>query len=221
MYPSAKPGKGPSPRSRTTPAAAKKTAPEAVSGRAFGSPVPATGVRRWRSATTISALQKQIADECGDNQALLSPLSDTPACSRPSRTPSSPRLPSGSVKPSISTTSGWKPTSASTFQTVLLQEFYSAVDYAPLATLACIKSLRVLISNNRYPLIERDANYMNDVSVNPDNTGQPTDYTFDANQMRLYPIPNGAYPMGLTGTQRFSTLSATPTPMPGRRMPST
>lgn len=153
-------------------------------------------------------LQNQIADECGDNQKLLAPLSASSGLLSPIQNAIQSAISKWERETFYFNDFRLEPTASSPFQTVILQEFYGAADYAPLATLACIKSMRVLISSNRYPVDERDANYLNMVSVNPLNTGQPTDYSFDVNQVRLYPIPNGAFPLGLTGTQRFSALVA-------------
>lgn len=151
-------------------------------------------------------LQKQIADECGDNQALLQPLSDSSGLLSPIQNAIQAAIAKWERVPFYFNDFRLEPTVASTFNTVAGQEFYGATDYAPLNTMASIKSLRVLISNNRYGLTERDANYLNIVSVSPTNRGQPTDYSYDAGQLRLYPIPDNAYPMGLTGAQRLAAL---------------
>lgn len=157
---------------------------------------------------TYIGLQKQIADECGDNQALLAPLSASSGLLSPIQNAIQSAISKWERETFYFNDFRLEPLTGGPFNTVILREFYGAADYAPLGTLACIKSMRVLISSNRYPVDERDANYLNMVSVNPLNTGQPTDYSFDANQVRLYPIPNGIFPIGLTGTQRLSALVA-------------
>jgi len=151
-------------------------------------------------------LQRQIADECGDNQALLSPLSDSALTLSPIQNAIQSAIAKWEREPFYFNDLRVEPTNASPFKTVVAQEFYSSWDYAGLATIAAIKSVRVLIGNNRYPLNQRDSNYMNDVSINPTNTGQPVDYSFDANQMRFFPIPDAIYPVGLTGTLRLAAL---------------
>lgn len=159
-------------------------------------------------SNTYIGLQKQIADECGDNQALLDPLSAGSGLLSPIKNAIQSGIAMWERETFYFNDFRLEPVAGGPFNTVILREFYGAADYAPLATLACIKSMRVLISSNRYPIEERDANYLNMVSVNPLNTGQPTDYSFDANQVRLYPIPNGVFPIGLTGTQRLTALAA-------------
>lgn len=92
------------------------------------------------------------------------------------------------------------------FNTVSGQEFYTSSDYAPIATLAHIDKMWALVSGNRYFINPRTSQYIADVSVNPTNTSIPVDYAFFAEQIRFYPIPNNAYPVGLLGTQRLATL---------------
>jgi len=102
-----------------------------------------------------------------------------------------------------------EPTNASPFILAPGQEFYTSADFAPLGTLARIINLRLLQGGqNRYSLDERDVNYLNDIAVNAAWRGLPTDYSFDQAQMlRIYPIPDVAYPVGIVGTQRFVTLA--------------
>lgn len=95
---------------------------------------------------------------------------------------------------------------ANAFNTAKGQEFYGASDYAPLATIAQLDRVTVLVSGNRYTLNPRTAPYLEDVSVNPSVQGQPTDYAYFAEQLRLYPIPDAAYPVSLLGTTRFAAL---------------
>ncbi len=44
------------------------------------------------------------------------------------------------------------------------------------------------------------------MSVNPIVQGQPIDYAYYAEQLRLYPIPDNAYAVSLLGTTRFAPL---------------
>jgi hypothetical protein len=96
---------------------------------------------------------------------------------------------------------------ANAFSTAQGQEFYGASDYAPLATIAHLDKVTVLVSGNRYTLAPRLAQYLEDVSVNPLVRGQPIDYAYYAEQLRLYPIPDNAYPVSLLGTTRFAALA--------------
>lgn len=153
-------------------------------------------------------LQRQIADELGDNQALLTPLSDAVGLLSPIQNAIQTAIAKWEREVFYFNDFRLEPVLNGPFNTVIGQEFYGAASYAPINTLASIKSVRVLVGSNRYTVRERDANYLNSVSVNPVNTGQPVDYSYDTGQLRFYPIPNGIYPVGLTGTQRLSALAA-------------
>ena len=96
---------------------------------------------------------------------------------------------------------------ANAFSTVKGQEFYGASDYAPLGTLAHIDKLSILISGNRFALTPRTAQYLEDVSVNSAVQGQPADYAYYGLQLRLYPIPDNAYPINILGTTRLAAIS--------------
>lgn len=98
-------------------------------------------------------------------------------------------------------------TPGATFNTVNKQEFYTSADWPLLATQPHIDKIWVLISGNRYTLNPRNEQYLSDTSVNPVVTGQPVDYALQAETLRLYPIPNGAYSITCEGTQRFATLT--------------
>lgn len=154
-------------------------------------------------------LQRQIADECGDNQALLTPLSDAVGLQSPIQNAIQSAIAKWERETFYFNDFRLEPILASPFQLVAAQEFYGATDYAPIATLACIKSVRVLQgSQNRFTLTERTSNYLNDIAVNDQWRGLPTDYSYDAQQLRIYPIPDVAYPVGLTGTLRLPALVA-------------
>lgn len=93
------------------------------------------------------------------------------------------------------------------FTTVVGQEFYTAADAAVIGTNPHIDKLWVYISGNRYSLNPRTEQYISDTSLNPSNNGQPIDYAYYAESIRMYPIPDGAYPCTIEGVQRFTTLT--------------
>ena len=92
------------------------------------------------------------------------------------------------------------------FMTASGQEVYGAAAAPLVASLAKIDKVTVLVSGNRYTLTPRTWQYLEDISVNPAVVGQPVDYAYYAEQLRFYPIPDNAYPVTLSGTQRFATL---------------
>lgn len=97
---------------------------------------------------------------------------------------------------------------ASAFSTVVGQEFYTSSDWADIATIQHIDKLSILISQNRYFMVPRTEQYMEDISMNTSWTGQPVDYSYYNFQIRFYPIPNGVYPVNVLGTKKFAALSA-------------
>lgn len=95
------------------------------------------------------------------------------------------------------------------FNTVAAQEFYTSTDWAEIPNLKHIDKLSVLIGSNRYYMVGRSQQYMEDVSVNPSNTGVPIDYAYYNQKLRFYPIPTSVYPVTFLGTKTFTELSAT------------
>ena len=67
--------------------------------------------------------------------------------------------------------------------------------------------MSILISGNRFALMPRTAQYLEDVSVNSAVQGQPADYAYYGLQLRLYPIPDNAYPINILGTTRLAAIS--------------
>jgi hypothetical protein len=157
------------------------------------------------SATYIQ-LQTRIADEIGDRSDLLGPLISTS-----SNSPIKRAIASAIAK--------WEREPfyfnevynnvTPLFTTVPAQEFYTTSDGAGIATAPYIMSLHALIGGDqRVPLTLRDWQYLDDIANNVSSTGQPTDWAYFGEQIRLYPIPDQAYPIRASRTQRFTALSA-------------
>lgn len=98
------------------------------------------------------------------------------------------------------------PGSASALVTAPHQEYISWDQYPLLIQMPHIRNIYVLAFGNRYPLHNRTPQWMDDQSVNPSWTGLPTDWCWQAGAIRLYPIPNGSYPLILAGTLRYAPL---------------
>lgn len=94
-----------------------------------------------------------------------------------------------------------------TFSTVLAQEFYGSSDLAIMPNIIKIDQAVITISGNRYPLNRRDWDYMEHVAMNPSTNGQPQDWCYYAEQIRLYPIPDAVYSIRLSGVFQLGTLS--------------
>lgn len=93
------------------------------------------------------------------------------------------------------------------FTTTAGQEFYTSADSAIIGSSPHFDKIWVLIAGNRYALNPRTEQYISDTSLNRIVTGQPIDYAMYAETMRLYPIPDGAYPITFEGTLRLPALA--------------
>jgi hypothetical protein len=151
---------------------------------------------------TYGQIQKQIADELGDRQDLLSPLSDSTVTLSP-------------IKNAIqSAVSKWERESfyfneaytQNLFSTISGQEFYGVGGSSVIATSPYLLRLHVLVDGNRYPLILRTWDYLDDISSTPTGGGMPVDYAYFAQQLRFYPIPDAAYAITISGTNRVPAL---------------
>ena len=96
-----------------------------------------------------------------------------------------------------------------TFTTSDNQEFYGSSDASWIATVNQIDALTITISSNRYTLHPRSYMYLEDASVQATSIGQPQDFSYYAKQIRLYPIPDGAYEVRASYSQKTTTLSDT------------
>lgn len=97
--------------------------------------------------------------------------------------------------------------SLSDLQTTLGKEFYSQPDLPTLISLPHISKAMVLAFDNRYPLIERTRQWVDDVSLSTQWQGLPTDWAMQGGDLRIYPIANGQYPLILDATIRFAPLA--------------
>ena len=170
-------------------------------------------------------LQARIADELGDRQALraynsTSALSGTPGFATYG----------GYIQDAIQTAIAKWERERFYFNEVLVdtplgagyypwmtsrgQEYYgdatSPVQWQgpKLSTIAKIDKMWALINAQRYAITARVFQYVADVSVNQAVLAYPTDFTWAADMGRFYPVPDGNYPIGFLGTQRFQPLVA-------------
>ena len=155
-------------------------------------------------------MQKQIADELGDRQDLLVPLSDSTLTLSPIQNAIQSAIAKYErerfyfndlqIKTPLTGPYPW--------MTVLGQEYYGDHDWTNpnLSSVASIKEMWVFVNQNRYEMFPRTAEYIAGISVNPAVVGYPTDYSYTGQQIRFYPIPDGNYPIGVLGTKRFDPL---------------
>ena len=151
---------------------------------------------------TYQDLQQVIADELGDRQDLMSPLADSGLTTSPIQNAIQSATQLWQYEPFWFT----EAYENNIFNTVQGQEFYTSADWPVLATSPYILRVHVLIANNRYPIKWRTWGYLEDTSVNPSVTGQPIDAAWLAGRMRLYPIPDGSYPLTFSLQELDSTL---------------
>lgn len=89
------------------------------------------------------------------------------------------------------------------------QEYYDSTDLSQIPNLVEIDSLTVDVNNTTYPLTERDWSYIDRVQTNAGYTGDPTDYVYYAQRLRMYPIPYTGRTFNISGVEKLATLSAT------------
>jgi hypothetical protein len=98
---------------------------------------------------------------------------------------------------------------STTFSTVADQEFYTSADAANIPNISEFDTLRITVTSNwNYPLIKRTYQEIDAWQSNANFTAYPTDYCRYDKSIRLYPIPNGAYTIRVSGTLLEATLSA-------------
>ncbi len=157
------------------------------------------------SATYIT-LQRTIADELGNHTSLLTPLSDSSLTLSPIQNAIQSAIAKWEREPFYF--NEVYNSSTPLFTTVSAQELYTTAAGAGIATAPDIYSLHALISTYRWPLTKQSWDWMEEASVNPAGRGQPTDWAYLAQTIRLYPIPDGAYPIRASRLQILTALSA-------------
>lgn len=94
-----------------------------------------------------------------------------------------------------------------TFSTKANQEFYGAADFADIPLLIEIDSLILSIQGSKSPL-RADDYWQMDATQNGGTYGPPRSYAYYAEQIRLYPIPDAAYPLIMSYHCRLPVLAA-------------
>lgn len=97
--------------------------------------------------------------------------------------------------------------SLANLQTVNGQEFYANQDLPVLVNMPHISKILVLAFGNRYPLNSRDPQWIDDQSISTTWQGLPTDWCWQSGALRIYPVPNGGYPLIIDATIRFPVMT--------------
>lgn len=96
---------------------------------------------------------------------------------------------------------------AITFNTVANQEFYTSSEHASIPNLLDIDSFLVTANNDTYQLTSRTYEWTEQTFSMSSIVGQPTDYAYYGQSLRLYPTPDDAYACRISAVVRLSALS--------------
>lgn len=154
-------------------------------------------------STNYVTLQRQIADELGDRQDLLSVLSGSSLTLSPIKNAIQSAIAKWEREPFYFN----ELSSLDLFDTVANQELYTTSDSALIATMSDLADIHIVVNGDRYVPTRRNWQYIEEISVSPTLIGRPTDWAYYAESVRLYPIPDAAYHVTLNGTQRVTALS--------------
>lgn len=93
----------------------------------------------------------------------------------------------------------------STFSTVASQEYYGSADNADIPTIAKMEGFT--IGSSKKPVVKVDFSAIDNAQTGS-VTGEPTNYAYFDQKLRLYPIPSAVYTATLAYIYRLSTLTA-------------
>lgn len=94
-----------------------------------------------------------------------------------------------------------------TFNTVASQEFYTSSDNAYIPTFADIDAVTITALGSRMDVDKRPYHELEELSSTTTLIGIPIYYAYYGQQLRLYPIPDGVYPVRVSGLQRLDNVS--------------
>jgi len=95
-----------------------------------------------------------------------------------------------------------------TFATVAGQEFYGAADLSDIADILEFDAVTLSVGSARWPLAKTGYVELERQNADSGARGQPTHYAYWGRQMRLYPVPDAAYPVRLSGLFKLPVLVA-------------
>jgi hypothetical protein len=103
----------------------------------------------------------------------------------------------------------WNQSLSETFVTVAAQEYYGASDNAKIPYVVEFDSVKATIASTNKPTLQKwDWQTLENWNSDGASTGQPTDYAYYAQQIRLYPIPDAVYTITMSGLFLLTRLSA-------------
>lgn len=95
-----------------------------------------------------------------------------------------------------------------TFATVNNQEYYDAADAAAIPNYSTIDLLRVTVSGFHYNITADTYSSIDELNQVGTVKGIPDRFCYYAQKIRLFPIPNAAYTVRISGIKRLDVLSA-------------
>jgi hypothetical protein len=95
-----------------------------------------------------------------------------------------------------------------TFNTVASQEFYTSSDIANLTLIQEFDAVTVTVNGNRFHVRHFPYQELEISSVTTTTLGEPNYYSFYAQQLRLYPIPQQVYAVRISGLFQVAAPSA-------------
>lgn len=95
-----------------------------------------------------------------------------------------------------------------TFTTVAGQEFYGETDHSDIPHVLEFDAVTLTVGSTRWPLAKTGFVQIEDWNADASARGQPTHYAYWGRQIRLYPVPDNAYQIRLSGLFKLPTLVA-------------
>ena len=95
-----------------------------------------------------------------------------------------------------------------TFMTVPGQEFYGAADLGDIPHVLEFDAVTLTVGSTRWPLSKIGYVQLEDWNTDASARGQPTHYAYWGRQIRLYPVPDTAYQVRLSGLFKLPALVA-------------
>lgn len=103
----------------------------------------------------------------------------------------------------------WNQSRSNTFSTVASQEFYTSSDSSFIDDILEFDEVTITISStDKRNLCKRSMDDLQLWNHDSTSTGQPSDYAYWAQQIRLYPIPTAVYTVRVAGIFAPTRLSA-------------
>lgn len=95
-----------------------------------------------------------------------------------------------------------------TFATAAGQEFYGEADQVDIPQVLEFDGATLTVGSTRWPLVKTGYVEIEDWNADASARGQPTHYAYWGRQIRLYPVPDNAYQIRLSGLFKLPALVA-------------